>query len=77
MVMGCNMRTFGLSGLIRPGSYRRAGLFGFFSSTIRVLSRVPRLAEASSLSCVYKWLFEVQPAGIAQRFAQARRKVSW
>ena len=32
--------------------------------------------KSTRFSCVYKWLFGVQPAGIAQRLAQARRKVS-
>ena len=49
----------------------------FLASTMRVWEQGPPLAEASSLSCVNKSSFELQPAGIAQRFAQARRKVSW
>ena len=64
MVMGCNMRTFGLSGLIRPGWYRRAGLFGFFSSTIRVCEQGPPLAEASSLSCVDKSSLNFSPPAL-------------
>jgi len=78
VVMACKRQTFGLIRACRawvgvaewaPG--------GFLALTRRVWEQGPALAQTSSLSCGNKCFFEVQPAGIAQRFAQARRKVSW
>ena len=64
----------GLSGLVRVAEWAP----GVFLALMRkVWNKVLRWLKPSSLSCVNKCFFEVQPAGIAQRFAQARWKVSW
>ena len=65
MVMGCNMRTFGLIGSYPAWLVSKSGpLWGFFSSTIRVCEQGPPLAEASSLSCVDKSSLNFSPPAL-------------
>jgi hypothetical protein len=49
----------------------------FLALMMRAWEQDPALAQTSSFSCGKKRSLEVQPADIAQRLAQARRKVSW
>ena len=77
--MGCKRQTFELIRACPAWSVSQKWAPGvFLALTMRVWEQGSALAETSSLSCVNKcFFFELQPAGIAQRFAQARRKVSW
>ena len=76
---GCHLRrqTLGPFGVIRPDQCRRAGSCGFSCLD----DESPGAGSCVGLNkLAFLWqqaFFEVQPAGIAQRFAQARRKVSW
>ena len=64
-------------GVMRPDQYCKAGSCGFSCLDDESLGAG---SCVGSNQLVFLWqqeFFEVQPAGIAQRFAQARRKVSW
>ena len=74
--MAWERQTFALLWGYLLDLYRRACSWGFLAWIGRVWEQGSALAQTSSLCCVNKSFSEVQPAGIAQRFAQARRKVS-
>ena len=63
--------------VIRPDQCRRAGSCGFSCLDDESLGAGSCVGSNQLVFLWQKAFFEVQPAGIAQRFAQARRKVSW
>ena len=75
--MPCKRQTFGLTGVIRPGQCRKAGSCGSSCLDDESLGAGSCVGSNQLAFLCQQEFFEVQPAGIAQRFAQARRKVSW